>query len=60
MPARKSMINESGEVRELTAVDVKTFKRGAAALPASLRVKTGVRGHQKAPTKIPLSLRLLP
>ena len=60
MPARKPMIDESGEVRELTAADVKTFKRGGAALPASLRAKTGVRGPQKAPTKIPLSLRLSP
>ena len=60
MPARKAMIDESGEVRELTAAEIKTFKRGAAALPASLRAKTGVRGRQKAPTKIPLSLRLSP
>ena len=60
MPAHKPMIDESGEVRELTAADIKTFKRGSAALPASLRAKTGVRGPQKAPTKIALSLRLSP
>jgi len=60
MPARKPMIDESGEVRELTAADIKTFKRSSAALPASLRAKTGVRGPQKAPTKIALSLRLSP
>jgi len=32
----------------------------SAALPASLRAKTGVRGPQKAPTKIALSRRLSP
>jgi uncharacterized protein (DUF4415 family) len=60
MPAREPMIDQGGEVRELTVADVETFKRGGAALPASLRAKTGVRGPQKAPTKIPLSLRLSP
>jgi uncharacterized protein (DUF4415 family) len=60
MPARKQMIDESGEVRELTVADIKKFKRGGAALPASLGAKVGVRGPQKAPTKIPLSLRLSP
>jgi uncharacterized protein (DUF4415 family) len=52
------MIDESGEVRELTAADIETFKRSSAALPASLRAKTGVRGPQKAPTKLALSSRL--
>ncbi|CAH2788754.1 MAG: hypothetical protein CBARDCOR_4417 [uncultured Caballeronia sp.] len=61
MPTRKPMIDESGEVLELTAADVvKTFKRGGAALAASLWAKMGVRGPQKAPTKIPLSLQLSP
>jgi len=60
MRARKPMIDESGEVRELTAADIETFKRSSAALLPSLRAKTGVRGPQKAPTKSALSLRLSP
>ncbi len=60
MPARKPMTDEQGEVREITAADLKTFTRGDGALPASLRAKVGVRGSQKAPTKVPLSLRLSP
>jgi hypothetical protein len=39
-----------GQVRELTAADLKQF-RGADSLPASLKRKLGVRGQQKAPTK---------
>jgi uncharacterized protein (DUF4415 family) len=60
MPARKTLIDEHGEVRELTAADLKKFKQGGEALPPSLRAKVGVRGRQKAPTKVPLSLRLSP
>jgi uncharacterized DUF497 family protein len=60
MSARKPLIDEHGEVRELTAADLKGFKPGGEALPPSLRTKVGVRGRQKAPTKIPLSLRLSP
>ncbi|OTP69916.1 hypothetical protein PAMC26577_29770 [Caballeronia sordidicola] len=54
------MIDEHDEVRELTTDDLKTFERGENALPPSLRAKVGVRGSQKAPTKVPLSLRLSP
>jgi uncharacterized protein (DUF4415 family) len=60
MPARKPLIDEHGEVRELTDTDLKRFKRGDEALPDALRRKIGVRGPQKGPTKIPLSLRLSP
>lgn len=60
MTARKPMIDEHGEVRELTTDDLKTFERGENALPPSLRAKVGIRGSQKAPTKVPLSLRLSP
>lgn len=58
MPTRKPMTDEDGEVRELTAEDLKQFKRGGEGLPQSLHKKLGTRGAQKAPTKIPLSLRL--
>jgi uncharacterized protein (DUF4415 family) len=60
MPAQKALTDEHGEVRELTQADLTTFKRGTEALPASLRAKVGVRGPQKAPTKVQLSLRLSP
>lgn len=60
MAARKPLTDKEGEVRELTEADLKHFKKGTDALPSSLQAKLGVRGPQKAPTKVALSLRLSP
>ena len=59
MPKRVPLIRPDGEVRELKTEDIKAFKPGAA-LPPSLQQKLGVRGPQKAPTKVPVSIRLSP
>jgi uncharacterized protein (DUF4415 family) len=60
MPARKPLVDEQGEVREITDDDLKHFKPASEALPASLRKKLGVRGPQKVPTKVQMSIRLSP
>jgi uncharacterized protein (DUF4415 family) len=64
------MIDKDGEVRELTAEDFKQFRpireffeerwgaeKTHAFLAASER-RVGVRGKQKAPTKVQVALRL--
>jgi len=58
--ANKSMIDKDGEVRELTAADLKQFRPVDKTLPASLQVKLGVRrrGPQKSPTKERITIRL--
>jgi len=59
MNKRKSLIDVEGEVRELTLEDMKQFKPiHEAGLPDSLLKKLGVRGPQKRPTKVRVSLRL--
>ncbi len=60
MSKRKPLIDSQGEVRELAAEDLKSFKRAAEVLPASLRRKVGVRGLQKAPVKERITIRLSP
>jgi uncharacterized protein (DUF4415 family) len=55
-----ALTNKDGEVRELTAEDISSFKSAKAALPASLAKKIGVRGAQKAPKKIVTTIRLSP
>ena len=61
MSKRKPLIDAKGEVRELTLEDMKQFKPiHVAGLPDSLRKTLGVRGPQKAPTKVRVSLRLSP
>jgi uncharacterized protein (DUF4415 family) len=57
MPKSKSLTNASGEVRNLTAKDLKAF-RSSHSLPATLRRKLGERGPQKAPTKERITIRL--
>jgi uncharacterized protein (DUF4415 family) len=57
MTKRAPVTNPAGEVRELTASDLKQF-RGADSLPQSLQRKLGVRGPQKAPTKERITIRL--
>lgn len=59
MNKQKPMIDEEGEVRELTLEDMNQFKPILeGGLPGSLLKKLGVRGPQKAPTKVRVSLRL--
>ncbi|GLC93783.1 hypothetical protein Tamer19_31910 [Cupriavidus sp. TA19] len=54
------MTDAGGEVRELTSDDLEQFRSTTEALPESLRTKLGVRGPQKAPIKVALSLRVSP
>ena len=59
MSKPKPLIDEAGDVRELTLVDIQLFKPiNEAGLPGSLMKKLGVRGPQKTPTKVRVSLRL--
>ena len=60
---KKSLIDKNGEVRELTADELKMFRPLSEANPALLaKIKKGVgeRGPQKSPTKIPISIRVSP
>jgi len=62
MANRKPLINENGEVREITSEDVARFKP-FSALPAAeqkVLLKLRKRGPQKAPKKVPISIRLSP
>ncbi len=58
MASRKPLIDEDGEVRELSAADMAKFRPAAEVLSASLKKKLGVRGPQKAPTKERITIRL--
>ena len=62
MANRKPLIDEDGEVRELTAEDVALFKPFSALPTAEQKVllKLRKRGPQKAPKKVPISIRLSP
>lgn len=60
---KKPLINKNGEVRELTADDLKEFKPLSESKPALFaKIKKGIgeRGSQKSPTKIPISIRVSP
>lgn len=54
----KDLIDAAGEVRELTAEDLKSFRPAAAVLPGTLMAKLRVRGPQRAPTKERITIRL--
>lgn len=61
-PLPKPLIDEDGEVRQITAEDVALFKP-FSALPAAeqkMLRKLGKRGPQKTPKKVPISIRLSP
>ncbi|MDT8398877.1 MAG: BrnA antitoxin family protein [Pseudomonadales bacterium] len=58
MNKRAPLIDKDGEVRALTAEDLRHFKPASDVLPASLQKKLGVRGQQKAPTKERITIRL--
>ena len=57
---RKPLIDAAGEVRELTAADLRSFKAANTVLPAELQATLGMRsrGPQKAPTKVSTTIRL--
>ena len=59
----KSLTNKSGEVRELTREDLRTFKSAAEVLPPEIvavlpKKHRGQRGPQKSQTKDQITLRL--
>ena len=54
------LIDADAEVRELTADDLKGFKPAREVLPLALQKSLGVRGAQKAPTKVSTTIRLSP
>ena len=61
-PSRSPLIDKEGEVREITAEEVSLFKP-FSALPQEeqrMLLKLRRRGPQKAPRKIPVSMRLSP
>ena len=58
MPKSKTLIDVTGEVRELTAADMKRFRPAKEALPKPLLAKLNVRGPQKEPTKERITIRL--
>ena len=60
---KKPLIDKNGEVRELTADELKKFKPLSEvnpALLAKIKKSVGERGPQKSPTKIPISIRVSP
>ena len=62
MANRKPLIDDDGEVREITAEDVAFFKPFSELPAGEQKVLLGLRkrGPQKAPRKIPISIRLSP
>jgi uncharacterized protein (DUF4415 family) len=54
------LIGADGEVRELTAEDLKSFKPAREVLPQPLQKTLGIRGTQKSPTKVSTTIRLSP
>ena len=62
MANRKPLIDEDGEVREITAEDVALFRQFSKLPKAEQRVLLSIRrrGPQKTPRKVPISIRLSP
>jgi uncharacterized protein (DUF4415 family) len=60
MSRPKDLIDARGEVREITAADLRAFRPARDALPESLQRSVGLRGPQKAPTKERITIRLSP
>lgn len=60
MSKRIPLIDDDGEVRELTAADMRLFKPASEVLPLTLQKTLGMRprGPQKAPTKVSTTIRL--
>lgn len=60
MPKSKPLIDVNGEVRELTALDMKRMRPAKDVLPSELFKKLPVRGPQRTPTKERITIRLSP
>jgi len=61
MASRKPLIDDDGEVRELTAADSAEFRPFLELPESEKKVLRGLkRGPQKAPTKELISIRLSP
>lgn len=60
MPRSKPLTDLKGEVRELTAADMKRLHPAKQALPGTLLARLNVRGPQKAPIKERIAIRLSP
>jgi uncharacterized protein (DUF4415 family) len=62
MANRKPLIDDDGEVREITAEDVALFKPFSALPQTEQKVllKLHRRGPQRSPKKVPISIRLSP
>jgi len=60
MKPHTPLIDEKGEVRELTAADMALFRPAHEVLPESLQATLGIRrrGAQRTPTKTPTTIRL--
>ena len=60
MKKRIPLTDNEGEVRELTAADLRAFKPATEALPLNLQKILGMRarGPQKSPTKVSTTIRL--
>ena len=58
MPQSKSMLDADGEVRELTAADMKRFRPVKEVLAAALLDPRKVRGPQKELIKERITIRL--
>ena len=58
--SKTPLINVDGEVRELTAGDLKRFNPARDVLPLALQKTLKIRGAQKAPTKVSTTIRLSP
>lgn len=61
-PLRSPLIDKDGEVREVTAEEAVLFKPFSALPEAEQKMllKLRRRGPQKAPRKVPISIRLSP
>jgi uncharacterized protein (DUF4415 family) len=60
MPKSKPLTDAEGEVRELTAADMKCFQYAKQALHGTSLKKLNVRSPQRAPTKERITIRLSP
>lgn len=60
MASRLPVIKVDGEVGDVSNVNASLFKPAGEVLPPSLMKKLGVRGAQKAPTKVRITVRLSP
>lgn len=58
MVSRLPVIDDQGEVGDLSGVDAGLFKPATQTLSAGLQKKLGVRGPQKAVTKERITIRL--